>query len=104
LGTRRVLILPLLESVSLPFSITNRLKRDTLCIEEATVSYMWDNPAISENSRYSTSRLGCPKRLAAKVRCGREGYVFRFRKCRIPKPAKAAPSSRSELGSGTDVA
>ncbi len=53
----------------------------------------------SENSRYSASRLCCPKRFALSVECGREGYVFRFRQCHIPKPARPEPSSKSE-GSG----
>ena len=33
---------------------------------------------ISENFKYSTSRLGRPKRLASSVKCGREGYAFCF--------------------------
>src|SRR5262245_62885261 len=54
---------------------------------------------VADHSRYSRSRLGCPKRLVLNVRCGREDYVvFLFRKCHIPKPAKAEASSRSEVG------
>ena len=53
---------------------------------------------VSSQEPACANRLYCPKRFALSVECGREGYVFRFRQCHIPKPARPEPSSKSEGG------